>query len=114
MILTLFSDKRGMLVMYGIGKLFDTKYGGLMFSLLSGFAYFTVIHLLVLASTPNGKLLSFFFFPAITAGAALFMIKTVKRLAEEERYRNINIFLYAHVLLMLLSVVFFVDIMSRL
>lgn len=95
--------------MYGIGKCFNTKYGGLIFSLLAGAAYFILICALIIKNTPRGGLLAFFFFPAITAGAALVIIKTVKRLAETEQYRKINIFLYLHILLILVSIVFLVD-----
>ena len=95
--------------MYGIGKIFDTKYGGLVFSLLSGVAYFIIVCSLVLSSTPRSELLAFFFFPAIVAGAALVIFKTVKNLKDAEKFRSINLFLYAHILLMLISVVFLID-----
>ena len=97
--------------MYGIGKLFETKYGGLIFSLFAGGAYFIILCALIFAKTQNGGLLAFFFFPAITAGAALIIIKTVKKLTEAEKYRSINLFLYAHLLLIIIGTVFFADLL---
>lgn len=95
--------------MRGIGKIFDTKYGGLIFSLFAGAAYFIIILSFILKKTANGGLIAFFFSPAIIAGAALVIMKTVKRLADEEKYGGINMFLYAHLLLMAMSVVFLLD-----
>jgi len=99
--------------MYGIGKIFDTKFGGLIFSLLAGVAYFIMVCYLIISGTPRGELLAFFFSPAIIAGAALVIIKTVKNLSEAEKYRSINLLLYAHVLLMLISVVFLIDLIIK-
>lgn len=98
--------------MYGMGKIFNTKYGGLVFSLLCGIAYFIIILSFILKNTAQGGLLAFFFSPAIIAGAALIIIKTVKRLQEEEKFRNINLFLYSHIILMALSVVFLIDLLK--
>lgn len=95
-----------------IGKIFDTKYGGLVFSLLSGVAYFIIILGFILKNTANGGgLLAFFFAPAIIAGAALIIIKTVNRLREEEGYARINVFLLLHIVLIALSIVFLIDIL---
>ena len=98
--------------MYGIGKIFDTKYGGLIFSLISGAAYFTVILSFILKTTVNGGLLAFFFFPAIIAGAALIIIKTVKKLSADERFRAVNVFLYMHTILIAISIVFLIDLIK--
>lgn len=98
--------------MHGIGKIFNTKYGGLIFSLLCGIAYFIIILSFILKSAAHGGLLAFFFSPAIIAGAALIIIKTVKRLAEEEKFRNINLFLYPHIILIALSVLFLIDLLK--
>lgn len=97
--------------MHGIGKIFYTKYGGLVFSLLCGMAYFTVILAFILRHTSyGGALLGFFFFPAITAGAALIIIKMVKRLQDEEAFTKINLFLYLQLGIILLGAVFLIDI----
>jgi len=98
--------------MYGIGKIFNTKYGGLIFSLFCGTAYFIIILSFILKTTAQGGLIAFFFSPAIIAGAALIIIKTVKRLQEEEKFRNINLFLYMHIILIALSVIFLIDLLK--
>ena len=98
--------------MRGIGKIFDTKYGGLIFSLLAGLAYFIIILDFILKHTKTGgALLGFFFAPAIIAGAGLVIIKTVKKLQEEEKFSKINLFLYMHIVLMMLGIVFLADIL---
>ena len=95
--------------MRGIGKIFDTKYGGLIFSLFAGAAYFIIILSFIMRNTAHGGLIAFFFSPALIAGAALVIIKTVKKLEADEKYGGINLFLYAHILLMALSVVYLID-----
>ena len=97
--------------MYGIGAMFKKKYAGLIFSLISGTAYYIIILNFILKSTKTGGLfLGFMFLPAIIAGAALIIIKSVKRLEEEEKFKAINIFLYFHLLLIAVSIVFLIDI----
>lgn len=99
--------------MHGIGKIFDTKYGGLIFSLLAGTAYFIIILDFILKHTKTGGLLlGFFFAPAIIAGAGLIIIKTAKKLQEEEKFSKINLFLYLHIVLILLGIVFLADIIK--
>ena len=99
--------------MYGIGKIFRTKYGGLIFSLLAGFAYFSIILDFILKHTSTGGgVLGFFFAPAIIAGAALIIIKTVKKLEAEEAFQKINLFLYLHSALIILGIVFLFDILK--
>lgn len=99
--------------MHGIGRIFKTKYGGLIFSLLAGLAYFIIILDFILKHTSyGGALLGFFFAPAIIAGAALIIIKTVKRLEADEKFKKINLFLYFHLALIFLSIVFLADILK--
>lgn len=99
--------------MHGIGKIFGTKYGGLIFSLISGVAYFIIILDFILKHTEyGGLLLAFFFAPAIIAGAGLIIIKTVKKLESEEKFSKINLFLYMHIVLMALGLVFLADILK--
>lgn len=99
--------------MYGIGKLFNTKYGGLIFSLFGGTAYFMLALSFLSRYSPNGGiLLGFFFFPAITCGMAVILLKAVKRLQDEERYRQINLLAYMHIVLFLISIVFLIDIIK--
>lgn len=99
--------------MYGIGKIFKTKYGGLIFSLLAGCAYFIIILDFILKHTSyGGTLLGFFFAPAIIAGAALVIIKTVKGLEADEKFKKINLFLYSQLAIILLSIAFLADILK--
>lgn len=96
--------------MSGVGKIFETKYGGLIFSLLSGCAYFVIILDFILKTTPLGGLLGLFFFPAIIFGAGLVLLKTVKKLLDEEQSKKVNILVYAHIVLILISIIFLFDI----
>lgn len=94
-------------------KIFETKFGGLIFSLLSGCAYFIIILSTILSTTQAGGLLGFFFFPAIICGTALVLLKTIKKLYDEEQYQKINIIFYTHILLILISIVFLFDIIMN-
>lgn len=96
--------------MKGIGKLVDTKNKELIFSLLCGLAYYIVITGFIVGNTQSGgMLLSFFFLPAIVCGAALIIIKTIRKLKEEEQFGKINLLIYPHLLLMAISIVFLLD-----
>lgn len=98
--------------MYGVGKLFDTKWGGLAFSLAGGLSYFAVVMSFIMKYTENGgALLGLFFCPAIVCGAALIILKTVNRLRDEELYSRINMLVYLHAVLFVIAAVFFADIM---
>lgn len=99
--------------MKGVGKIFDKKYGGLIFSLISGSAYFIIILDLILKSSPSGGLLGFFFFPAIICGSGLILLKTINKLRDEENYQKVNIIVYAHIVLVLISIVFLLDIIIK-
>lgn len=90
-------------------KVFGTKYGGLIFSLCSGCAYFIIILNIVLQSSPSAGLLGFFFAPAIIAGTGLVLLKTIKRLIEEEQPGKVNVLFWLHIVLMILSLVFLAD-----
>lgn len=96
--------------MKGIGKIFDTKFGGLIFSLASGCAYFIIVLSFISANTQSGGgLLGFFFFPAIICGIALVLLKTVNRLKEEGQYGRINIICWLHSILFIISMIFLFD-----
>ena len=95
--------------MKGLGKIFDKKYGGLVFSLASGCAYYIIILHLILQSSPSAGILGFFFFPAIIFGTGLVLFKTIKRLMEEEQPGKVNIICWLHIALMLISLVFLAD-----
>lgn len=97
--------------MNGIGKIVESKAGELIFSLVSGLAYYIVITAFIIGNTNSGgALLSFFFLPAIVCGAALILIKTIRKLKEEEQFGKINLLIYPHILLILISIVFLFDI----
>ncbi len=94
-----------------IYKLYETKYGGLIFSLLSGIAYYIIVLYFLLGGTNSGgALLGFFFLPAIVCGMALVLFKTVKKLKETEALGRINLLIYGHIILILMSLVFLADI----
>ena len=91
-----------------IEKIFNTKYGGLIFSLMSGFAYFIVILSFIISTGPRAGLLGFFFAPAIICGMALVLFKMIRQFLENEEFKKANIVGILHVILMVVSVVFLV------
>ena len=91
-----------------IEKIFNTRYGGLVFSLLSGCAYFIVILSLILTAGPRTGLLAFFFAPAIICGMALVLFKMIRQFLENEELKKANLVGVLHVILMLISIVFLV------
>ena len=98
--------------MKGIGKIVNSRAGELIFSLISGTAYYIVLSAFIIGNTSSGgALLSFFFLPAIVCGAALILIKTIRKLKEEEQFGKINMLIYPHIILWLISIVFLFDIM---
>lgn len=100
--------------MHGIGKIFDTKYGGLIFSLICGAAYYIIIlDFITRYTSQGGELLGFFFLPAIICTAALVILKTAKRLILEELFSKLNLLIYVHIILILISLVFLADILSH-
>ena len=60
-------------------------------------------------STPRAGLLGFFFAPAIIAGAGLVLLKTVKRMIDEQLHAKVNVLCWVHIVLMAISLVFFAD-----
>lgn len=96
--------------MHGIGKIFDTKLGGLIFSLVCGAAYYVIILNFIMKYSPNGgMLLGFFFLPAVVCGAALVIFKTAERLRSEESFGKINLLIYLHLILVVISIFFLLD-----
>ena len=99
--------------MKGIGKIVNSTLGELIFSLVAGVAYFIIIMGFVVANTnAGGYMLRFFFLPAIVCGAALLLIKTIRKLKDEEGYSKINTIIYAHIVLLLISFVFLIDLLK--
>lgn len=97
--------------MKGIGKIVNTVAGELIFSLLAGCAYFIILMGFIVNNTQTGGvMLSMFFFPAIVCGAAIFIIKTIRKLKDEENFGKINMLIYSHIFLLAISIVFLFDI----
>jgi len=77
------------------------KHMPLIFSLAGGLGYFLLINVFVLNSTQvGGGFLSFLFCPAIICGAALYILKTVKRFIEEENAKGMNFIVMAHLVIL--------------
>lgn len=89
-----------------IEKIFNTKYGGLIFSLLSGFAYFIIILSFIISTGPRAGLLGFFFAPAIICGIALVLFKMIRQFIENEEFKKADIIGILHVILMIISIAF--------
>lgn len=96
-----------------IEKIFNKKYGGLIFSLLSGTAYFIIILNFILTKDKKAGLLGFFFAPAIICGIALVLFKMIRQFIENEEFRKANLVGILHVILMLMSIVFLVAMIVR-
>jgi len=94
-------------------KIFKTKYGGLIFTLLSGCAYFIMILNFITQGDSSAGLLGFFFAPAIIFGIALVLFKMIRQFVENEEYKKANIVGYLHVALILMSIVFLVAMIAR-
>lgn len=91
-----------------IEKIFGTKYGGLVFSLLAGCSYFILILSYILGTDSKAGLLGFFFAPAIICGIALVLFKMIRGFIENEELKKANAVGLLHVALMLMSIVFLV------
>lgn len=96
-----------------IEKIFNTKYGGLVFSLLSGLSYFIIILSFILSSDAKAWLLGFFFAPAIICGMALVLFKMIRQFLENEEFKKANIVGVLHIILMLMSVIFLIAMIIR-
>ncbi len=86
-------------------KILNTKYGGLIFSLLSGLGYFFLVMALI-SETKYSYLLGIFFFPTIVCGAAVCILKTIKAWQEEGKFENIRRLMYIHVVLFVFSAIY--------
>lgn len=91
-------------------QLMQSTKGLLVFTILSGCAYFiTVLKFILSHTNAGGGLLGFFFFPAIVCGAALVLIKVIKQCFENGNENAvINIF-WIHVVFILISIVFLIS-----
>lgn len=92
--------------MNAIVKFLCNRRGELVFSLLSGVAYFIVVLQLVGQYSNNGSLLlGFFFCPAVICGVALMMIKLLRSWKEQELYQRMTALFVAHAVLFIISLV---------
>lgn len=86
-------------------KILDKKYGLLVFSLLSGFAYFTLIMILI-SEVQFSYLLGIFFFPAVVCGAALCLVKSIKTMLENGDEKKAYRIMKLHVVLIIFAFFF--------
>ena len=93
-----------------IVNLLDNTVPRLVFALLSGLAYFTIIYRFIVAHTERGGgLLAFFFCPAIVCGAALIIIKLLKQAKENENKSGITMLFCIHIILILIAAIYAVS-----
>ena len=87
-------------------------YALFVWALLCGCAYLTVVAQLVMQFTntaEGGKLLLWFFVPAIVCGGALIIIKTIKVHQQNENTKGILTIFYSHLLIIAMGIVFFIS-----
>ena len=88
-------------------KILKSKYGLLIFSLLSGLAYFILIMMLI-SKTNYSYLLGLFFFPAIVCGAALCLYKSIRNMEQDGDFVKIKSLLLIHIFVFLLALAFII------
>ncbi len=88
-------------------KIIESKYGLLIFSIVSGLAYFILIMMLI-SKVNYSYLLGIFFFPAVICGAALCLFKSIRGLEAEQEYSKIKALMVLHIFVILLAVAFLV------
>lgn len=86
-------------------KIIESKYGLLIFSLLSGLAYFILIMQLI-SETKYSYLLGIFFFPTVICGAALCIIKSVRAFIENEEFDKAKKLLILHVFVIIFALIY--------
>ena len=81
----------------------------LIFALLSGLAYFELLYVLLDDwIVGENRLILFFFSPVIVCGAAIVIIKLIKKQHEFGNDFNVAAIFFAHVLLMIIAAATFV------
>lgn len=88
-------------------KIIESKYGLLIFSLLCGLSYYILIMMLI-SQVEYSYLLGMFFFPAIVCGAAIYLIKALKALIENEDMHRVRRIIVLHSVLIFLTLVYVV------
>ena len=86
-------------------KIIESKYGLLIFSLISGLAYFILIMMLI-SKINYSYLLGIFFFPAVICGGALCLYKSIRGLEEAQEYKKIKALIILHIFVILLAAAF--------
>ena len=83
-------------------------YALLVWALICGLAYLSLVSRFILDWTSRGGgIIVLFFFPAIVCGAALIIIKGIKKADENENTRAMLGAFYFHLLVILVGLVFF-------
>lgn len=96
-----------------MNKILNSKYGLLIFSLISGIAYFILIMMLI-SQMNYSYLLGIFFFPAVVCGIALCLYKSIRNLQNLQEWGKIRLLILLHILVIALSIAFFaVSIISK-
>lgn len=85
-------------------KLFKSKYGLLIFSLLCGVGYFLLIMLLI-SNVEYSYLLGIFFFPAVICGGALCVFKTIRGYMENENHISLKRFVMINTVMVIFSII---------
>ena len=83
-------------------KIIESKYGLLIFSLVSGLAYFILIMMLI-SKIDYSYLLGIFFFPTVICGAALCLYKSIRGLENAQEYGRIKALMILHIIVILLA-----------
>lgn len=87
-----------------MNKILESKYGLLIFSLLSGAAYFVLVMMLI-SNINYSYLLGIFFFPAVICGAALCVFKSVKNFIENEEIEKAKRIITIHIAVITVAVI---------
>lgn len=91
-------------------NLLKNPYALLVWALISGCAYLSIIAQFVMRFTEvpqSGGLIIWLFFPAVICGAALLLVKMVKQAFEEENNKLILTLFYTHLAIIVMGIVFF-------
>ena len=94
-----------------IYNLMKKKYAPLIFSLISGCAYYIIILSFIMTHTAvGGGLLAMYIAPVVICGIALVLVKLIKKNLEDENSRSINTVFWLHVVLCAISIVYLISI----
>lgn len=87
-------------------KILNNTWGLLVFSLVSGLAYFSVVYRFILRHTAaGGQLLGLFMLPLIVCTAALALMKLIKQCLSDERGGTAAAVFILHVIFIFVAVV---------